>query len=124
MSGFLNEFAKSGFVNIVGGCCGVTPEHISKFSKLIKANKPRIIPKINSVTKLSGLEPLTIRNETNFINVGERTNITGSLKFKRLIKEDKYEEALAIALDQVNNGAQIIDVNMDEGLIDSKAAPW
>ena len=122
MSGFLNEFAKSGFVNIVGGCCGVTPEHISKFSNIIGANEPRIIPKINSVTKLSGLEPLTIRNETNFINVGERTNITGSLKFKRLIKEDKYEEALAIALDQVNNGAQIIDVNMDEGLIDSKAA--
>ena len=122
MSGFLNEFAKSGFVNIVGGCCGVTPEHISKFSKLIEANEPRIIPKISSVTKLSGLEPLTIRNETNFINIGERTNITGSLKFKRLIKEDKYEEALAIALDQVNNGAQIIDVNMDEGLIDSKAA--
>ena len=122
MSGFLNEFAKSGFVNIVGGCCGVTPTHISKFSKLVEDNEPRIIPKITSVTKLSGLEPLTIRNETNFINIGERTNITGSLKFKRLIKEDKYEEALSVALDQVKNGAQIIDVNMDEGLIDSKAA--
>ncbi len=122
MSGFLNEFAKSGFVNIVGGCCGVTPAHISKFSKLVEDNEPRIIPKITSVTKLSGLEPLTIRSETNFINIGERTNITGSLKFKRLIKEDKYEEALSVALDQVKNGAQIIDVNMDEGLIDSKAA--
>ena len=122
MSGFLNEFAKSGFVNIVGGCCGVTPTHISKFSKLVEDNEPRIIPKITSVTKLSGLEPLTILSETNFINIGERTNITGSLKFKRLIKEDKYEEALSVALDQVKNGAQIIDVNMDEGLIDSKAA--
>ena len=122
MSGFLNEFAKSGFVNIVGGCCGVTPEHISKFSKLIEANEPRIIPKISSVTKLSGLEPLTIRNETNFINIGERTNITGSLKFKRLIKENKYDEALSVASEQVKNGAQIIDVNMDEGLIDSEKA--
>ena len=120
MSGFLNEFALHGFVNIVGGCCGVTPDTYSKFSKLVEDKEPRIIPKITSVTKLSGLEPLTIRNETNFINIGERTNITGSLKFKRLIKEDKYEEALSVALDQVKNGAQIIDVNMDEGLIDSK----
>ena len=122
MSGFLSEFADSALVNIIGGCCGVTPEHIVEFSKLIKNKDPRKVPKIDPVTKLSGLEPLSIFNETNFINIGERTNITGSLKFKRLIKENKYEEALSVAIEQVKNGAQIIDVNMDEGLIDSEKA--
>ena len=122
MSGFLSEFADSSFVNIIGGCCGVTPEHIVEFSKLIEKKDPRKIPKVDPITKLSGLEPLSILSDTNFINIGERTNITGSLKFKRLIKENKYEEALSVAIEQVKNGAQIIDVNMDEGLIDSEKA--
>ena len=122
MSGFLSEFADSSFVNIIGGCCGVTPEHIAEFSKLIEKKDPRKIPKVDPITKLSGLEPLSIFSDTNFINIGERTNITGSLKFKRLIKENKYEEALSVAIEQVKNGAQIIDVNMDEGLIDSEKA--
>ena len=122
MSGFLSEFADSSFVNIIGGCCGVTPEHIVEFSKLIEKKDPRKIPEVHPITKLSGLEPLSILSETNFINIGERTNITGSLKFKRLIKENKYEEALSVAIEQVKNGAQIIDVNMDEGLIDSEKA--
>jgi len=122
MSGFLSEFADSSFVNIIGGCCGVTPEHIAEFSKLIEKKDPRKIPEVDPITKLSGLEPLSILSDTNFINIGERTNITGSLKFKRLIKENKYEEALSVAIEQVKNGAQIIDVNMDEGLIDSEKA--
>ena len=92
------------------------------FSKLVAEKRPRKIPNNDPVTKLSGLEPLSILNETNFINIGERTNITGSLKFKRLIKENKYEEALSVAIEQVKNGAQIIDINMDEGLIDSEKA--
>ena len=122
MSGYLSEFADSKLVNIVGGCCGTNPDHIKKFSEDIIDKSPRIIPKTNSYTRLSGLEALVITPERNFINIGERTNITGSLKFKRLIKEDKYEDALAVALEQVKNGAQIIDINMDEGLIDSKKA--
>ena len=122
MSEYLKEFIDSSFVNIIGGCCGVTPDHIVEFSKVIEKKKPRKIPVVESFTKLSGLEPLSIRRETNFINIGERTNITGSLKFKRLIKENKYEEALSVAIEQVKNGAQIIDVNMDEGLIDSEKA--
>ena len=122
MSGFLSEFVDSSFVNIIGGCCGVTPDHIVEFSKVIEKKDPRKIPKVDPVTKLSGLEPLSILSDTNFINIGERTNITGSLKFKRLIKENKYEEALSVAIEQVKNGAQIIDVNMDEGLIDSEKA--
>ena len=122
MSSFLSEFTNSSFVNIIGGCCGTKPEHIAQFEKIVSNKKPRIIPFLEPITRLSGLEPLTIRPETNFINIGERTNITGSLKFKRLIKENKYEEALLVAVEQVKNGAQIIDVNMDEGLIDSEKA--
>ena len=122
MSGYLSEFSDSGLVNIVGGCCGTEPDHIKKISDDIIGKLPRIIPKTNSYTRLSGLEALVISPERNFVNIGERTNITGSLKFKRLIKEDKYEDALAVALEQVKNGAQIIDINMDEGLIDSKKA--
>lgn len=118
----LKEFASSGLVNIIGGCCGTNPEHISEFVSSIKYLKPRIIPNSLPLTKLSGLEPVTIRSESNFINIGERTNVTGSIKFKRLIKEDKYDEALSVALDQVKNGAQIIDINMDEGLIDGEKA--
>ena len=122
MSGYLNDFIDSSFVNIIGGCCGTKPEHIASFSELVAEKIPRKIPYNDPVTKLSGLEPLSIRSETNFINIGERTNITGSLKFKRLIKENKYEEALSVAIEQVKNGAQIIDINMDEGLIDSEKA--
>ena len=122
MAIFLKEFALSGLVNIIGGCCGTGPEHISEFVKSVESISPRIIPKSLPLTKLSGLEAVTIRPESNFINIGERTNVTGSLKFKRLIKEDKYDEALSVALEQVQSGAQIIDVNMDEGLIDGEKA--
>ncbi|HIA94713.1 MAG TPA: methionine synthase, partial [Candidatus Marinimicrobia bacterium] len=122
MSGFLQEFSESGLVNIVGGCCGTTPDHISAFSRSVASVIPRAIPKIKPLTKLSGLEPLIIRPDSNFINVGERTNVTGSAKFKKLIKEDQYDEALSVARQQVENGAQIIDINMDEGLIDSEKA--
>ncbi len=120
MSKSLTEFSHSGFVNIIGGCCGSTPEHISTFSNAIKNITPRLIPDINKMTKLSGLEPLIIRPESNFINVGERTNVTGSARFRRLIKDNQYEKALSIAREQIENGAQIIDVNMDDGLIDSE----
>ncbi len=122
MSGFLQEFSESGLVNIVGGCCGTTPDHISAFSKSVDGITPRSIPEVEPLTKLSGLEPLVIRIDSNFINVGERTNVTGSAKFNKLIKEDQYDKALSVARQQVKNGAQIIDVNMDEGLIDSEEA--
>ena len=118
----LSEFTDSNLVNIIGGCCGTTPDHIAAFSNSVEGKSPRTIPSVDSFTKLSGLEPLVIRPESNFINVGERTNVTGSLRFKRLIKEDKFDEALSVARDQVENGAQIIDINMDEGLIDSESA--
>ena len=122
MSQQLSEFTDSGLVNIVGGCCGTTPDHINAFANDVNGKKPRKIPNVEAFTKLSGLEPLVIRPESNFINVGERTNVTGSLRFKRLIKEDKFDEALSVARDQVENGAQIIDINLDEGLIDSENA--
>ena len=118
----LSEFIDSGLVNIIGGCCGATPDHIKAFSSIVEGKKPRPVSSVESFTKLSGLEPLVIRPESNFINVGERTNVTGSLRFKRLIKEDKFDEALSVARDQVENGAQIIDINLDEGLIDSENA--
>ena len=122
MAIFLEEFALSGLVNIIGGCCGTGPEHISEFVKSVENISPRIIPGSLPLTKLSGLEAVTIRPDSNFINIGERTNVTGSIKFKRLIKDDKYDEALSVALDQVQSGAQIIDINMDEGLIDGEKA--
>ena len=122
MAAQLSEFTDSGLVNIIGGCCGATPEHIKAFANSVEGKKPRPISRVESFTKLSGLEPLVIRPESNFINVGERTNVTGSLRFKRLIKEDKFDEALSVARDQVENGAQIIDINLDEGLIDSENA--
>ena len=118
----LSEFIDSGLVNIIGGCSGATPDHIKAFSSIVEGKKPRPVSSVESFTKLSGLEPLVIRPESNFINVGERTNVTGSLRFKRLIKEDKFDEALSVARDQVENGAQIIDINLDEGLIDSENA--
>ncbi len=118
----IEDFLKAGFINIVGGCCGTTPSHIKRIAELAKQSKPRKKPVADSLMHLSGLEPLTLRPESNFLNVGERTNVTGSKKFLRLIKEGNYEEALSIAKDQVDGGAQVIDVNMDEGMLDSEAA--
>jgi len=122
MARVLDEFAKEGFFNIIGGCCGTTPDHIKAFAEIAKKYPPRIIPEIKPYLRLSGLEPLTLRPETNFVNIGERTNVTGSKKFARLIKENKYEEALSVAREQVENGAQVIDINMDEGMINSEEA--
>ncbi len=120
MTKILDEYAREGFVNIVGGCCGTTPEHTRQFSEITKTHPPRIIPEVKKYLRLSGLEPLIFRPETNFVNIGERTNVTGSKKFARLIKENKYEEALSVAREQVENGAQVIDINMDEGLINGE----
>ena len=122
MAKVLEEYAREGFVNIVGGCCGTTPEHIKLFGEITKKYPPRKIPEVKPYLRLSGLEPLTFRPDTNFVNIGERTNVTGSKKFARLIKENKYEEALSVARDQVENGAQVIDINMDEGMINSEEA--
>ncbi len=118
----LAELASEGLVNIIGGCCGTTPEHIRCMTDKMQELKPRIIPNIPIHTRLAGLEPLDIRPESLFSNVGERTNVAGSLKFKKLIKNEEYEAALEVARQQVNNGAQIIDVNMDESLLDSEQA--
>jgi 5-methyltetrahydrofolate--homocysteine methyltransferase len=118
----IEDFLKSGFLNIVGGCCGTTPAHIKEIAELAHKSKPRKRPVSDTLMHLSGLEPVTLRPESNFMNVGERTNVTGSKKFLRLIKEGNYEEALSIAKDQVDGGAQVIDVNMDEGMLDSEAA--
>ena len=120
MADILEEFARSGFLNIVGGCCGTTPEHIQRLHEQVCSQPPRTIPDIPSFCRLSGLEALTITPAANFINIGERTNVAGSPKFLRLIKEDKLDAALEIARQQVENGAQIIDVCMDEGLLDSE----
>lgn len=122
MAELLKEFAENGFVNIVGGCCGTTPQHIRAIVKAMEGISPRQIPVIEPFTRLSGLESLTIRPDSVFVNVGERTNVAGSAKFSRLIRDEKYEEALDVARDQVRNGAQIIDVNMDEALLDSEYA--
>jgi 5-methyltetrahydrofolate--homocysteine methyltransferase len=118
----IEEFLKAGFLNIVGGCCGTTPSHIKRIAEIAKNSKPRKKPEADTLLHLSGLEPVTLRPESNFMNVGERTNVTGSKKFLRLIKEGNFEEALSIAKDQVDGGAQVIDVNMDEGMLDSEAA--
>ncbi|MEQ8908966.1 MAG: methionine synthase [Vicingaceae bacterium] len=120
MGGFIEDFIKSGFVNIIGGCCGTTPDHIAEIAQIAAKYPPRKPKKQEVLPRYSGLEPLTIFKESNFVNVGERTNVTGSLKFKRLIKEENYEEALSVALQQVEGGAQIIDVNMDEGMLESE----
>lgn len=122
MRDYIRNFANSGFVNIIGGCCGTTPAHIRAMAEAVVGLTPRKIPQLPEYTQLSGLEPLTIRPETNFVNVGERTNVTGSRKFARLIKTNNYTEALSVARDQVEGGAQILDVNMDEGLLDSEQA--
>lgn len=122
MRNVLEDYAKRGFFNIVGGCCGTTPEHIQAFSEMVKNLPPRNIPVVNNYLRLSGLEPLVVRPDSNFINIGERTNVAGSKKFARLIREDKFDEALSVARQQVENGAQIIDINMDDAMIDSKQA--
>ncbi|KEA63369.1 5-methyltetrahydrofolate--homocysteine methyltransferase [Marinobacterium lacunae] len=118
----IREWAQSGFVNIVGGCCGTTPEHIRVIREGLLDQAPRTIPELAVECRLSGLEPMNIGAETLFVNVGERTNVTGSAKFRRLIKEGDYETALDVARQQVENGAQIIDINMDEGMLDAIAA--
>ena len=122
MAGYISEWAQSGLVNIVGGCCGTTPDHIRAIAQAVADIPPRVIPDRPVACRLAGLEPLTIDENSLFVNVGERTNITGSARFKRLIKEGNYQEALDIARNQVENGAQIIDINMDEGMLDSQAA--
>ncbi len=122
MAKVVEEFAQSGFLNIVGGCCGTTPAHIEAIAKAVSAYAPRAIPDIPKACRLSGLEPFTIDRQSLFVNVGERTNITGSAKFARLIREENYTEALEVALQQVEAGAQVIDINMDEGMLDSKKA--
>jgi len=122
MKEYIQEFVQSNFVNIVGGCCGTTPEHIAAMAKAVEGLEVRPIPEVEQLSMLSGLEPLIIREDANFINVGERTNVTGSKKFARLIKTGALDEALSVALHQVEGGAQVIDVNMDEGLLDSEKA--
>ncbi|MDT3252797.1 methionine synthase [Serratia sp. root2] len=118
----VGEWAQAGFLNIIGGCCGTTPEHIAAMAKAVEGVPPRPLPEIPVACRLAGLEPLNIDAKTLFVNVGERTNVTGSARFKRLIKEEKYNEALAVARQQVESGAQIIDINMDEGMLDAEAA--
>ena len=122
MATIVGEFATSGLVNILGGCCGTTPDHIAAIAAAAQANVPRAIPQIERRMRLSGLEPFTLSEEIPFVNIGERTNVTGSAKFRRLITEGDYDTALEIARQQVENGAQIIDVNMDEGMLDSEGA--
>jgi len=122
MARLVREFATSGFVNVIGGCCGTTPAHIRAISNAVADIAPRAVPSLPVRTRLSGLEALTLGPDSLFLNVGERTNVTGSARFRRLIAEGDYETALDVARQQVDNGAQMIDVNMDEGLLDSQAA--
>lgn len=122
MARLIGEFARDGLVNIVGGCCGTTPDHIAAIAAAVAPHKPRIVPEIAPRLRLSGLEPFVLTDAIPFVNVGERTNVTGSARFRKLITNGDYTAALQVARDQVENGAQIIDVNMDEGLLDSEAA--
>ncbi|SPP65397.1 methionine synthase [Nitrospira lenta] len=118
----LREWAQNGWLNIVGGCCGTTPDHIKKIAEAVRGVEPRAIPTVEPYTRLSGLEAVTLRPDSNFVNIGERTNVTGSPAFSKLILAGDYESALSVARQQVEGGAQIIDINMDEGMLDSKAA--
>ena len=118
-SALVKEFAESGFINIAGGCCGTTPPHIQAIAEALKDIKPRQVPEVEQTTKLSGLEPFEINDNSLFVNVGERTNVTGSKAFARMILNEQFEEALQVARQQVENGAQIIDINMDEGMLDA-----
>lgn len=122
MARLVGEFARDGLVNIVGGCCGTTPDHIAAIAAAVALHKPRIVPEIEPRLRLSGLEPFILTDAIPFVNVGERTNVTGSARFRKLVTAGDYTAALQVARDQVENGAQIIDVNMDEGLLDSEAA--
>ncbi len=121
-SSLLREFADSGFINIAGGCCGTTPEHIKAIADMLAATAPRTVPEVPVAQRLSGLEPFTIDENSLFVNVGERTNVTGSKAFARMILNEQYDEALSVARQQVENGAQVIDINMDEAMLDSQAA--
>ncbi|HUJ03948.1 MAG TPA: homocysteine S-methyltransferase family protein, partial [Rhizomicrobium sp.] len=122
MAAQLGEFARAGILNIVGGCCGTTPAHIAALKEAVAGVRPRAVPEKAKLLRLSGLEPFTLTPDSNFVNIGERTNITGSAKFRKLIAANDYEAALDVARNQVENGAQIIDINMDEGLLESQAA--
>jgi len=122
MASLIGEFAEAGLINVVGGCCGTTPAHIEAIAKRVKGLAPRKVPKIEPLLRLSGLEPFVLNHEIPFVNVGERTNVTGSAKFRRLIKDGDFSAALDVARDQVAAGAQIIDINMDEGLLDAQKA--
>jgi 5-methyltetrahydrofolate--homocysteine methyltransferase len=122
MAGYLKDFLDHGFANIIGGCCGTTPEHTREFARLAEKAAPRKMTANDHHLKLSGLEPLVVFPGSNFINIGERTNVSGSIKFARLIREEKYEEALSVARQQVENGAQIIDINMDDAMLDAEKA--
>ncbi len=121
-SALVKEFAESGFINIAGGCCGTTPPHIQAIAEALKDVPPRAVPTVPHATRLSGLEPFTIDDSSLFVNVGERTNVTGSKAFARMILNGQYDEALSVARQQVENGAQVIDINMDEGMLDAVAA--
>ena len=122
MAEIIAEFANSGYINIVGGCCGTNPRHIKAIAEAVKNATPRQIPEIEKACRLSGLEPFNITADSLFVNVGERCNVTGSARFKRLILDDDYSTALEVALQQVENGAQVIDINMDEGMLDAEMA--
>ena len=121
-AGYIAEFAEAGLVNLVGGCCGTAPPHIAAIAEVVEGLRPREVPHISVATRLSGLEPLNITDDSLFVNIGERTNITGSARFRNLIKAGDYDTALSVALQQVEVGAQVIDINMDEGMIDGVAA--
>lgn len=116
----MESYVREGWLNMVGGCCGTTPGHIAKFAEVAARNKPREMVREKPLLRLSGLEPLVVHPETNFINIGERTNVAGSIQFAKMIREERYEDALSVARQQIENGAQIIDVNMDEGMLDSE----
>ncbi|MEE6139080.1 methionine synthase [Mycobacterium sp. 050128] len=121
-AGYIADFAEAGLVNLVGGCCGTAPPHIAEIAQVVEGKTPRELPQIPVATRLSGLEPLNITDDSLFVNIGERTNITGSARFRNLIKAEDYDTALSVALQQVEVGAQVIDINMDEGMIDGVAA--
>ena len=121
-SALLKEFAEAGFINVAGGCCGTTPDHIKAIGEILSTVKPRTVPHVPIAQRLSGLEPFTIDDDSLFVNVGERTNVTGSKAFARMILNEQYDEALSVARQQVENGAQVIDINMDEAMLDSQAA--
>ncbi|MEX0952182.1 MAG: methionine synthase, partial [Gammaproteobacteria bacterium] len=120
MAELLKDFAADGLINIIGGCCGTTPDHIKAIAEALADAKPREVPELDKHCRLSGLEPLTITPEMNFVNIGERTNVTGSPKFRKLIEDGDLETALEVGRQQVENGAQIVDINMDEGMLDSE----